>query len=81
MANRTLMLGSEVNMWGEGVDDTNFETMVFPATLAAAERMWSWDPDPPAVAERLAAHRCAVVAAGVRVSPIGPGPPCGAILR
>ena len=26
-------------MWGEGIDDTNFEPFVFPKALAAAERM------------------------------------------
>lgn len=81
MANRTLMLGSEVDMWGEGIDDTNFEPFVFPKALAAAERMWSSVAEPPAAEERLANHRCAVVGAGVRVAPIGPGPPCAPILR
>ena len=76
MANRTLMLGSEVDMWGEGVDDTNFETRVFPRATAAAERMWSWDVSPAAAASRLANHRCTLVAAGVRVQPIGPGDEC-----
>ena len=80
MANRTLMLGSEVDMWGEGIDDTNFEPFVFPKALAAAERMWSSVAEPPAAGERLANHRCAVVGAGVRVAPIGPGPPCAPIL-
>ena len=120
MANRSLMLGSEVDMWydrnlspntisvelrvakcrrsvddagaaifflkslrlldrGEGVDDTNFETSVFPRTTAAAERMWSWDENPAGAETRLSSHRCQLVAAGVRVGPIGPGPPCGAV--
>jgi hypothetical protein len=80
MANRTLMLGSEVDLWGEGVDDTNFETSAFPRATAAAERMWSWDAQPAMAASRLASHRCKLVTAGVRVGPIGPGPPCGAVL-
>ena len=123
MANRSLMLGSEVDMWcdelrfhllvhalfqvagaafaacqdryvhdaccflltaraqhrGEGVDDTNFETSVFPRTTAAAERMWSWDESPAAAETRLSSHRCQLVAAGVRVGPIGPGAPCSAV--
>lgn len=81
MANRSLMLGGEVDMWGEGIDDTNFEPFVFPKTSAAAEPMWSSIVRPPAAEVRLASHRCKVVAAGVRASPIGPGPPCGAILK
>jgi hexosaminidase len=77
MTRTELMLGGEVNMWGEGVDDTNFEPHVFPSTSAAAERLWSFQPtsDLPNTQERLAAHRCALVRAGVRASPIGPGPP------
>ena len=74
-------LGGEVDMWGEGVDDTNFESFVFPKASAAAERMWSAETHPPNVAERLAAHRCNAVGAGVRVAPIGPGPPCGVIQK
>ena len=73
------MLGGEVNMWGEGIDDVNFEAHVFPSTSAAAERMWSLGSLDGA-ASRLAAHRCNLVQAGVRASPIQPGPPCGAIV-
>ena len=43
LANRSLMLGGEVDMWGEGVDDNNFESFVFPKASAAAERMWSFE--------------------------------------
>eukprot|EP01050_Picozoa_sp_SAG11_P009902 SAG11_NODE_966_length_6356_cov_29.635608_6_plen_70_part_00 len=68
-------------MWGEGIDDTNFEPFVFPKTSAAAEPMWSVTRRSPGVAERLASHRCKVVAASVRAAPIGPGPPCAAILQ
>lgn len=75
------MLGGEVDMWGEGIDDTNFEPRVFPAATAAAERMWSYDPDPPEVTQRLSALRCMLVRAGIRAAPIGPGAPCGAILQ
>eukprot|EP01051_Picozoa_sp_SAG22_P018776 SAG22_NODE_3263_length_1822_cov_2.274521_2_plen_85_part_00 len=81
MANRTLMLGSEVDLWGEGADDNNVFDRLFPAVNAAAERMWSWAADPPEAGTRLASHRCSLVRAGVRVGPIGPGPPCGAVLR
>ena len=87
---RSLMLGAEVDMWGEGIDDTNFIPFVFPKTTAAAERMWSVDDathggagsgfaEGGQVKERLMAHRCSIVAAGVNVGPIGPGPPCGRV--
>ena len=80
LANRSLMLGGEVDMWGEGIDDGNFEPFVFPKASAAAERMWSFEAAPPGVGARLGNHRCAVVAAGVRAAPIGPGAPCAAVL-
>jgi len=82
MDNRSLMLGGEVDMWGEGIDDTNFEPHVFPAVSAAAEQMWTMDPAAAGgVADRLQAHRCALVSAGIRASPIGPGAPCSVILQ
>lgn len=78
MERSSLMLGGEVNMWGEGVDDSNFDSIVFPSTSAAAERLWSSLPSDhlPGAGNRLAAHRCALVRAGIRAAPIGPGPPC-----
>ena len=68
-------------MWGEGVDDTNFFDRVFPSVTAAAERMWSWDTEPAGAGQRLGTHRCSLVRAGVPVGPIGPGAPCGKVLK
>ena len=68
-------------MWGEGVDDTNFVDRVFPSVTAAAERMWSWDTEPAGAGQRLGTHRCSLVRAGVPVGPIGPGAPCGKVLK
>ena len=66
-------------MWGEGVDETNFEARVFPWTSAVAERLWS----PPARSSstgeaepRLDAFRCLLVRRGVNAAPIGAGAPC-----
>lgn len=78
-ANASLMLGGEVDMWGEGIDDTNFVQHTFPATSAVAERMWSaarMSGAPPNLGERISDHRCALVRMGLRVPPVGPGPPC-----
>jgi hypothetical protein len=36
MANRTLMLGSEVDLWGEGADDNNLFDRLFPAVNAVS---------------------------------------------
>lgn len=75
-AQLAMVLGGEVDMWGEGVDATNFESRVFPWASAVGERLWS----PPArsssiseAAGRLAEHRCMLVQRGVAAAPIGPG--------
>jgi hexosaminidase len=83
-ANTSLMLGGEVDMWGEGVDDTNFTPQTFPATSAVAERMWSGARrgSLPGIDARLREHRCSLVRMGLSVPPVGsehvdgPGPPC-----
>ena len=74
-----LALGGEVDMWGEGVDDTNFEARVFPWASAVAERLWS----PPARSSntsearpRLDTFRCLLVRRGIRAAPITAGAPC-----
>ena len=79
MDDRSLMLGGEVNMWGEGIDDTNFIPHVFPSTTAAAESMWSGSNGLDNAGGRLADHRCALVRAGIAASPVGPGAPCGRV--
>ena len=60
-------LGGEVDMWGEGVDETNFEPRVFPWTSAVAERLWSPAnvTDVDAAQERLAEHVCRLNMRGV----------------
>ena len=72
-------LGGEVDMWGEGVDETNFEPRVFPWTSAVAERLWSPASQSSSTGEaepRLSAFRCLLVRRGIRAAPIGPGAPC-----
>jgi hexosaminidase len=75
-AQLAMVLGGEVDMWGEGVDATNFESRVFPWASAVGERLWS----PPArsssiseAAGRLAEHRCMLVQRGVAAAPINTG--------
>ena len=80
-----LLLGGEVDMWGEGVDDTNFEQRVATSLTAVAERMWTIG-GPRSIEDaraRLTTQRCRLVRAGVRAAPVGQDswpyydPPCG----
>ena len=69
MANSSLMLGAEVDQWGEGIDDNNFAPHVFPSLSAAAEKMWSPQGirSEHQVAQRIATHVCDLQRAGVRL--------------
>lgn len=40
-AQSELVIGGEVAMWGEHIDDNNIEGMVWPRSQAVAERLWS----------------------------------------
>ena len=70
---------SECACRGEGVDETNFESRVFPWSSAVAERLWSPADQSSSTDEaepRLAAFRCLLVRRGIKAAPIGPGAPC-----
>ena len=78
-AQMALVVGGEVDMWGEGVDETNFEPRVFPYASAVAERLWSPLAQSSSTSEaqpRLDTFRCLLVRRGIRAAPIGPGAPC-----
>jgi len=38
-----LILGAEVTVWSESIDETNIDSRIFPRVSAMAERLWS-DP-------------------------------------
>ena len=40
-AQRALFLGGETAIWGEGINEDNFDAYVWRSTAAAAERLWS----------------------------------------
>ena len=70
---RKLLLGGEVTMWSECVDEFIFEAIVWLRASAAAEKMWSpkaatKSADLP-TGTRLALHRCRLLRRGVSVEP------------
>ncbi|KAK0403501.1 hypothetical protein QR680_016957 [Steinernema hermaphroditum] len=68
-AQKELVLGGIVAMWGEFVDATNIEARTWPRASAAAERLWS-APEQTKSADaawpRLHEFRCRMVARGFR---------------
>ncbi|KAG5879927.1 hypothetical protein JTB14_009301 [Gonioctena quinquepunctata] len=67
------VLGGEVCMWGELVDDSNIQQRIWPRAAAAAERLWS-NPRASAVnAEpRFHAHVSRLVSRGVQAEKVTP---------
>ena len=69
------LLGGEVAMWGEYVDESNIESYIFPRAMAVGERLWSNkdQKDMNDATYRLHMHRCRMKARGFRSGPIQPG--------
>mmetsp|Transcript_7284 Transcript_7284/g.21522 ORF Transcript_7284/g.21522 Transcript_7284/m.21522 type:complete len:553 (+) Transcript_7284:73-1731(+) len=76
-AERALLLGGEVTMWSECVDEVIFEAIVWLRASGAAEKMWSPKKATESasldVASRLARHRCRLLHRNVTVEPINSG--------
>lgn len=66
-----MVLGGEVAMWGEYVDENVIEGRIWPRASAAAERLWT-NPNIKAVEveDRLIFHRQRLVKMGIKASPI-----------
>lgn len=73
------VLGAEACMWGETMDDSDIDTLVWPDTAAVAERCWSQPgsvvppgskvPDAYNVSQasnRIIPHRCRLYQRGIR---------------
>ena len=73
-AQRSLVIGGEVHMWGEQNDGDSLDNKVWPRAAAAAEVMWSGFVGPAGVNEsvtrRLADVRERLVTMGVQPQPV-----------
>jgi len=73
-----LIIGGEVSMWGEMVDQYNIEPKIWPFAAAVGERLWSSmnNTDPAMITDaqlRLDTFACRMNARGYAASPINPG--------
>ena len=77
-AEQANVLGGAAAMWGETMDDSDIDTIVWPDTAAVAERLWSppggkENPnayDAAAASMRIIPHRCRLYQRGIRAKPI-----------
>jgi hexosaminidase len=72
---KSLVLGGEVAMWGEHIDENNMESIVYPRASSVGERLWSDESVRNYVLakDRFQHQRCRLVARGFRASAIEPG--------
>jgi len=70
-----LVLGGEICAWGEKIDDTNIQEILWPTASAVAERLWSSSSfvDVNAALPRILEHRCRMKNRGVPAVPITAG--------
>jgi len=70
-----LMWGGEAAMWGEGINQDNFDAFVWRGASAVGERLWSSQSvtDITDAQSRLAAFGCLLSERGIKIGPVGPG--------
>jgi hexosaminidase len=72
---KDLIKGGEACMWGERIDDTDFDVRVFPRIFSVAEKLWSsYDVRiiDGITEDRISHHRCNFVRRGVAAGPVAP---------
>jgi hexosaminidase len=69
------IVGGEVGMWGEHVDENNLQSIVYPRASSVSERLWSSSTvvDQEDALERLTIHRCRMISRGVKPGAVQPG--------
>jgi hexosaminidase len=73
-AQQKLIIGGEVALWGEFVDEVNLLSSLYPRASAVAERLWSqsYVTDQTSFKDRLMSHRCRLIARGIASAPVAP---------
>ncbi|CAG0904662.1 unnamed protein product [Darwinula stevensoni] len=81
-AQKMLVLGGEVCLWGEFVDETNLHSRLWPRGSAAAERLWSprEAQDADFFASRMNEHRCRLRRRGFPAQPINGPDSCDRLI-
>lgn len=71
----SLVLGGEVAMWGEHVDENNIESIIYPRASSVGERLWSPSDvvSSDAAKDRFNLQRCRMIQRGFHPSAIEPG--------
>jgi hexosaminidase len=84
-AQKALIIGGEVSLWGEEINEDNLQQKAWPRASAFAERMWSSEDftkgirrqTAPALAKlvgpRLVRMYCKMRQRGIKASPLSPG--------
>jgi hypothetical protein len=75
-AQERLVIGGEVSLWGEEIDQANIAMKAWPRGCAFAEKMWTprkATVDAGAAGSRLVRMYCKIAARGIQASPISPG--------
>eukprot|EP00602_Paraphysomonas_sp_CaronLab_P004172 CAMPEP_0185024066 /NCGR_PEP_ID=MMETSP1103-20130426/6975_1 /TAXON_ID=36769 /ORGANISM="Paraphysomonas bandaiensis, Strain Caron Lab Isolate" /LENGTH=505 /DNA_ID=CAMNT_0027556915 /DNA_START=40 /DNA_END=1557 /DNA_ORIENTATION=+ len=70
-----LIIGGEVCMWGEHIDENNIEGIVYPRAASVGERLWSPSTvvDVDDAEERITMQRCRLINRGFHPGAIQPG--------
>jgi len=78
---RNLVIGGELVLWGEYVDDLNIFPSLYPRASAGSERLWSTIDtiDTNEAVKRLFIQRCRMVNRGYNIGPVQPSGYCDQI--
>ena len=68
------VLGGEMSMWGETVDDSDMDQTIWPRAAAGAEKLWSsrnqTDGNTNNAYPRLEYFRCLLMTRGIAAAPV-----------